>query len=244
MTSRRTRPPRRRRPPAAFTLIELLLAASLVAVVAVTMFAALRTAVQARDACDRATEPVRTADLAFEVIRKDFENAVPPTGVLAQTFTGNDYTDDRGRDADTVTLFTTAPGPQHVAGDGEVRKVQYYVVSPDGPQGERVLVRKVIHNLLAPQEPAGDEEVVLRGVAGFDLQYFDSTTAAPVTSWDSSQRDNAMPPMVQVGIDLERPDPSLPAGSPLRLVRFTRHVLIPCAVAQPSNVQGLGGGGF
>jgi prepilin-type N-terminal cleavage/methylation domain-containing protein len=227
-----------------FTLIELLLASVLVSVAAIMMFSALRTAVAARDACARTTEPTRTGDLAFEIIRKDFENAVPPTGILAAAFTGNDYPDDRGGEADEVTFFTTAPGPQHVSGDGEVRRVQYYITSPDGPQGERVLVRKVVHDLLAQEEPPGDEEIVLRGIAGFSLQYYDTTAAGLVTSWDSTQRENALPTMVQVGIDIERPDPTLPAGSPPRVFRFTRHVQISCAVATQSNVQGLSGGGL
>ena len=227
-----------------FSLLELLLVAGLMALVATLIFGALRQVVAARDTCLRAAEPTRSADIAFEIIRKDFENAVPPTGTLASAFVGNDYPGDSGLDADEVTLFTTAPGPQHTAGDGEVRKVQYYITAPDGPQGEQLLCRKVIHNLLAPEEPPGDEEVVLRGIAGFSVQYWDSSTATLMTSWDSTQQDNAMPTMVAIEIDLNRPDPTLPPDSPPRLLSFTRRFQIPCAVAQPANVSGLSGSGL
>lgn len=218
-----------------FTLIELIMASTLVAIVAVGLFASLHVAMDARDAADRAVEPGRTSDLAFDVIRHDLEDAAPPTGTLAKEFTGTDGQDDRGRDGDYLVFYTAAPGPQHVDGDGEIRRVQYFVLAPDGTDGEHVLVRRVAHNLMSPQEPTVfDDEVVLRGVAGFGLRYYDGTDW--VDDWDSTQY-NGMPTLVEVSIDLERPskDPNQPAT----IKRYTRLVQVPCAVAQQSNVTGL-----
>jgi prepilin-type N-terminal cleavage/methylation domain-containing protein len=192
--------------PSAFTLIELLAAVALIGLVGMTMFATLRIAVRARASTEAAVEPGRTADIAFETIRLDLENAQPPRGVLAGTTTAGNYLDDRGRDADTILFFTTAPGAQHVSADGEVRRVEYLVLSPDGPQGDHLLVRRVIHNLLSPYEPPADDEVLLRGIGGFNLRFYDPTTATWVDQWDSTQYDNNLPSVVEVSIDLDRPD--------------------------------------
>lgn len=233
--------PPRPLPRAAFTLIELLVASALVGLVAVSLFASLRLAMQAKDAAERKVEPGRTADIAFEVIRRDLENAVPPTGIIASTVTGGDYLDGRGREGDTILLFTTAPGPQHVSGDGEVRRVEYLVLAAEGQDaaaGEYLLVRRVIHNLTSPTEPPPEDEVLIRGVGGFNLRYYDGTSW--LDWWDSTQYNNALPTLMEVAISVDRPNPNDGPNAPPRTHRFTRLVQLPCAVPQPATgVNGL-----
>jgi type II secretion system protein J len=220
----------------AFTLIELLLAAVLVAMVAVLLFAFLRTAVGAKEAAERKAEPPRTIDLAFEVIRQDLENAVPPTGILAGACSGGDYQDDRGRDGDSIVFYTTSPGAQHVSGDGGIRRIEYVVLSPDGQQGDHLLVRRVTHNLLAQQEPPTDDEVVLRGVGSFNLRYYDGSQWSD--TWESSQNNNSLPSLVEVTLGLDRPATGQP-GAAVITVPFVRYVTVPCAVQQQNAVNGL-----
>src|SRR4051812_18647482 len=75
-----------------FTLLELLIALPLVALVILSLFAAIRIATRHRESVEAAVEPSRTADLAFELIRKDLENARPVSTAnavaLAAGFTG------------------------------------------------------------------------------------------------------------------------------------------------------------
>jgi prepilin-type N-terminal cleavage/methylation domain-containing protein len=222
----------------AFTLLELLAAVALVALVGLSLFATLRIATRARDSAEAQLEPQRTADLAFEMLRQDLENAQPPSGVLAGAFTGGDFLDGRGRDGDTVLFFTTSKGPMHESGDGEVRRVEYLVLSP--AEGEHLLVRRVIHNLLSPYEPPADDEIILRGLGGFDLQYWDGALASWVPTWDASQQNNSVPMAIQVSIDLDREQ--LVEGQ-LQVVtrRFVRVVQLPCAVPA-QNTSGLGTG--
>lgn len=226
-----------RRPRRAFTLLELLAAIGLVALVGVSLFASLRIAVKTRDSAEATVEPQRTADLAFEMIRKDLENAVPPTGRLAGIFQGQDLTDNRGREADSALFFTTAPGPEHVNGDGDIRRVQYVVV--EGTEGEFFLVRRIIHNLLSQYEPPADEEIILRNVGGFNLRFWDGTIGDWSLLWDSSQQDNNLPMVVEVTLTLDRP---MTINGVTEVVprQFVRCVQIPCAVAT-QNTSGLGG---
>ena len=223
-------------------MIELLAAIALIGLVGLSMFATLRIAMRARASAEAAVEPPRTADIAFEQIRLDLENAQPPRGVLAGTTTAGNYLDDRGRDADTILFFTTAPGAQHARADGDVRRVEYLVLSPDGPQGDHLLVRRVIHNLLSPYEPPADDEVLVRGIGAFNLRFFDPTTATWVDQWDSTQYDNNLPGVVEVVIELDRPDDRTGADPKVpRIHRFIRHVQLPCAVPA-QNTTGLTGG--
>lgn len=223
----------------AFTLLEMLAAVALVGLVAVSIFASLRIAMKAKTSSETAVEPSRSSDLVAEVVRQDLENAVPPTGVLAGAFTGADFLDDRGRDADTMLFFTTTPAALHVSGDGEIRRIEYVVLSPDGPNGEHLLVRRVIHNLLSPQTPASDDEVVCRGVGAFNLRFYDGTSF--VDAWDSSQYNNSLPAVVEITIELDRPSGSNDNPNPVSH-KYVRYVQVPCAVAQPSTGSGLGGG--
>ncbi|QOV89820.1 type II secretion system protein GspJ [Humisphaera borealis] len=226
----------------AFTLLELLAAISLVALIGLSLFATLRIATRARDSSEALLEPQRTADLAFEMIRQDLENAQPPSGVLSATFTGGDFRDGRGRDGDTVRFFTTSKGPQHESGDGDIRRVEYLCLASDGndTQGEYMLVRRVIHNLLSPFEPPADDEVILRGIGGFDLQFWDGALGTWVPTWESAQQNNSVPMAIQVSIDLDRTQ-LVDGQSQVVTRRFVRVVQLPCAIPA-QNTSGLGTG--
>jgi prepilin-type N-terminal cleavage/methylation domain-containing protein len=233
--------PRAIAPRPAFTLLELLAAIALIALVGLSMFTTLRIAIRARDSAEALVEPVRTADIVFETIRQDLENAQPPRGTLASTTIGNDRTDDRNRESDDIFFYTTASGAQHVSGDGELRQVEYLVLPPDGSNADYRLVRRVTHNLLSQFKPPPDDEVLLRGIGGFNLRYYDPTTATWVDQWDSTQYDNNLPSVVEVSIDLDRPDRSVGADPATpRTHRFVRHVQLPCAVPA-QNTSGLTG---
>ena len=85
-----------RRPPShaprrrcrAFTMLELIIATSMMAVLALTLYASLRVAYRARDTANATVGPARSAELAVGLVRRDLENALPPTGILAGPFIG------------------------------------------------------------------------------------------------------------------------------------------------------------
>jgi len=76
---RNSRNPARRN---AFTLIELVLALTLVGIMGFTLYASLHQAFQAVKITDNAIEPPRSAELAMELMSKDFENAITPNIVI------------------------------------------------------------------------------------------------------------------------------------------------------------------
>ena len=96
----------------AFTLLEMLVATAMIAVLAGSFYATLRVAFRAQRSALRTIEPVRKAKLAVNLLRADIQSALVPNGVLAGSFLGEDATDASGRDGDVLLLHCTNPGPE------------------------------------------------------------------------------------------------------------------------------------
>ena len=212
-----------------FTLLELLVALAMAAALMLPLYQTLRTAYKGKASAEAAMIPSRTSELAMEFLRMDIESALPPapgspgyatdstsTGTaavapaastgstnpvsLAGSFIGLDSQDDRGHNGDDLTFYTTSDGPEHVAGDGEIKMVELTILVPPGTS-DHVLVRRVTRNLLAPQSVVPDDEVICRHVASFNLRYYDGTVWQD--SWDSTQQTNELPVAVEVTLELE-----------------------------------------
>lgn len=247
----RRRPLSRRR--SGFTLLELLVALGMVAIISLSMFQSLRVAVRAKSTAEAAVAPSRSSDIAMDLIRGDLENVLPPRkenlesdalppAYLAGNFTGVDTLTDRGQPGDDVTFFTTRDGPSHDAdnsaqvgvptGDGEVHHVELTVLT-DPRTGDHVLVRRVISNILAPQEVQPDDEVLCRGVWSFNVRYYDGTSW--VDTWDA-YNDNLdangnpqLPAAVEVTLELEPKGPDGTVDPQARPHRYVRIFPISCS---------------
>jgi prepilin-type N-terminal cleavage/methylation domain-containing protein len=230
--------PRHLRP--GFTLIELIVAMGMVAILSVSLYASLRIAFRARESAEKTIEPSRTAELAMEFILTDLQNAMTPNPGAADpntisnvlptavtgSFVGTDGKDGRGHDADDLIFFSTADSPQHVDGTGDIKQIELAVVQAQG-SGDYVLVRRVTPNLLAPTTPNPDEEVICRGVGGFNLRYYNG--AAWSDTWDSTQTqfDNTIPVAVEVTLQLDRP---INSGQ-MQSYRYVRIFPLSCSTA-------------
>jgi general secretion pathway protein J len=215
-----------------FTLLELIVALAMAAILAVSLYTSLHVALKAKERAEAALEPSRTAEVAMEFLRGDFQNAMPPTGLLAGTFEGTDQSDDRGANGDDVNFYSTADGPQHVDANGEMKNVELTIEVPPG-SNDHVLVRRVTRNLLSQVQTYPDEEVICRKVAGFNVRYF--TGSDWVDNWDSTQEDNTLPAAVEVTLDLEQPN------TPSGIYRTVRIFPLPCSTAASDPAVNTGG---
>jgi prepilin-type N-terminal cleavage/methylation domain-containing protein len=235
-----------RRRARAFTLLELLVALTMTAIIAGSLYSGLRTAFRARTSAEAAVEPVRTAGLTMGLLRADIESALPARGVLAGPFVGVDGTGEGGQPADTLEFFTVGdpgdsvvPSAQGAAtGAGEARKVQIGVVSAPAVGGsEQVLVRRVTTNLLSNVTPEPYEEVLCRGVRAVNVRYFDGLVWQD--NWDSTQYDNNIPSAVEVTIELQRAG----VDGQVKVMRFPRVFLLACSTLTPgSGLMNAAGG--
>lgn len=232
---------RRRHFRAGFTLLEVLLALGIMSIVAVALFSSLHVAFKSKRVAEATLEPVRAGETVMELIRADLEGALPPRGVLAGAFTGRDWRGGGGanRDDDDVAFFTTAHSPVNAVPFGEIKHVQLTIVTLQST-GERALARRVTGNLLAPARVDPDDEILCRGVASFNLRYYDGRQWW--NSWDSTAEKDSLPVAVEVTLELDLPMTSsmspTSAGADRRAdardgrdgsgARLTRIVQIPC----------------
>jgi prepilin-type N-terminal cleavage/methylation domain-containing protein len=96
-----------------FTIIELILALSMVAIVALTLYQSLRVAFRSRDAAMAAVEPARTIDLAMRFIQEDLQNAIAPNAA-----TSSDDSTTAGTTSGTISGGITGALPSLGTGTG------------------------------------------------------------------------------------------------------------------------------
>ena len=221
-----------------FTLLEMLVALGLMSVLAAALYTSLHIGFRAQRSASAAVEPVRTAGLALELIRKDLATALPPRGILAGTFYAEDRTDEStGHDADTLVWYASAG--ELAEGRCDIVKLELAVATL-ADAGERALVRRVTTNLLAPKEPEPTEEVLCRRVTALNLRYFDGLAWLDV--WDSTTADDSLPMAVEVTLEIER---SQAGEDEAETYELSRVFAIPCGSApSDDSVQLLRDWGF
>ncbi len=219
-----------RSPARAFTLLEMLVAMAIMAVLAGSLYATLRVAFRARRSATSAVEEVRTVDLALARVQADIASAVVPAGILAGAFVGEPGTDAVGRAADSLLLHGTATGAEATDGTGDIRMVEFTCAESDDDTG-LVLLRRVTTNLLAPTTPEPEEEVLARGVAAFALRYFDGIDW--LDTWDSTTQDNQLPAAVEVTLYLRAPGDEAAGSSDAVGYGASRVFLVPCSRVEP-----------
>jgi type II secretion system protein J len=232
----RTRHPQPRRH--AFSMLELILAMAMVAMLAVTLYMSLNVAVRAKETAAAAVEPMRSAVLAADLMRQDLESVLPPppsdkvtgNGALSGPFIGT-----AGSGADTLefcTLGSDGAMEDHPLAEG-ARRIELGVRTDVTPN---VLVRRITRNLLAVTEPEVEEEILCRNVRRFTVRYYDGS--AWVDSWDSTAMGDVLP--LAVEMTLETLIPGARAASEPRVYRMTRVVPLICAKPPTDAAAGQG----
>ncbi len=214
---------------AGFTLMEILLAMTLMAMLAGTLYASLHIGFRARDSIQAALDETNAGELALDLVRRDFCEALPPKGILAGTFMGNDEQWDNGRDADNMSFYACANTLDEPFGSCDVIHVVIGLGTDD--DGTVCLVRRTTTNLLATEVPEPDVEVLCRNVRALNLRYFDGTDW--LDSWDSTQEGDELPLAVELTMELKprkgQTSDTLDAmGRPQGPV-LTRVLVSPCA---------------
>jgi prepilin-type N-terminal cleavage/methylation domain-containing protein len=233
-----------------FTLIELLLAMAMAAILSLTLYITLNTAIKARRTALATAQSTRAGAVAMDLICRDLESVVRPTpeststtGTTTAAPTGISTSGDTtgslngvfqgvhrggaGSETDDLLFHTIAyeptADPTDPLAEG-TREVEFYISSDNGAPA---LVRRVNRNLLAPVQTNGDIEILCRNIRGFAVQYFDGQTWQ--TDWDSTQVGDVLPFAVRVTLTMQDPSGAVqPNGDPI-VRTISRTVSIPCA---------------
>lgn len=217
----------------AFTLLELLVAMTLMVVTAACLYTALYTGFKAKRSALSAVEPTSQAINAVELIKQDTYGVLPPTGTLTGAFVGTNAQDTKGMDTDSLSFYTThiyAGNNQLVGGLGKIELLLEEDIDID-TEGYR-LVRKVTTNLLSPKTVEPEEHVLCRNVKSLNLRYYDEENGW-LNEWDSSNDANSLPLAVEIDIQVLRKGTSSEAEYQTR--NLTQCFSIPCGGSQPKS---------
>jgi len=189
-----------------FTLLELLVAMTLMVVTASCLYTALYTSFRAKRSARFAVEPTTMAINAIELIKQDTYGILPLGGTLAGSFLGTNSSDTKGMDTDSLEFYTT-----HIHADddllaGGLGKIELLLADDDDeeldedPEGYK-LVRNVTTNLLSSKTVDAEEQVLCRNVQSLNLRYYDEEDGW-VDAWDSTEDANSLPVAIEIDIQV------------------------------------------
>lgn len=222
-------------PARAFTLIEVILALGIFAIVMVAINTAFFAALRLRQRSTESLEQSVPVNRALQLLRRDLINAVPPGGVLAGDFrsgnmggaSGNGSTKANNSTASRglgtaqyggLDFFTTTGTLSDDVPWGDIQEVNYQLQDPPDRQHSygRDLVRTVTRNLLATTTQAADVQRLMGNVENLDFFYFDGSQWQD--SWDTSAGNTNLPQAVRVSIRLASNNgPSPASAQPLEM---------------------------
>lgn len=220
----------------AFTLIEVILAIAIFAIVLVAMNTAFFAALRLRQKTSEAVESTRPLNHGLALLRRDLQNAVPPGGVLKGDFrsggagggVGSSSSSGTGKGAVVNTLGSQNPGLDFFTSTGalnddapwgDIQEVNYQLMDPLDPAHSygKDLVRTVNRNLLATATQATEVQRLAGNIENLDFSYFDGTQWRD--SWDTTSGDTGLPRAVRISVQLASSEgPSRGIVQPLQMV--------------------------
>jgi general secretion pathway protein J len=190
----------------AFTLIEVLVAISIFAILMVAIHTVFYSAIRMRNSAIDSLEASLPREQALQIMQRDLANIVVPNNATNGTFFGplqttnptNAQPDQIGPD-----FYTSGGELDGMVPWGNVEKIDYLLSVPtNGAGGDgKDLIRAVTRNLLPiTLLPQPDEKhTILSGVQTLTFLYWDG--AAWDTSWDTTQQTN-LPLAIKVQIQM------------------------------------------
>jgi type II secretion system protein J len=183
----------------AFTLIEVLLAVSVFAIVLAAINSVFNKIVEA-------IETALPLQHALNFIQKDLEGIMLPGGRLSGTFTTTIQSMSNNvsfvGERLTPDIYTSSGNVGDLARWADVQKVAYFLAMPTNKATAnpgKDLVRLVTRNLLPANVEEHDSQLLLPGVETMRLQFYDGLTWTE--TWDSNTSSN-LPSAIKVQLTL------------------------------------------
>jgi type II secretion system protein J len=222
----------------AFTLIELLLAivifALILAAVNAVFFGAMKLRQKTADSAFKAL-PV---ELTLATLRRDLAGIVMPGGTFAGVLDSAATIQGLNEQNVGTEIFTTSGVFRDPQPWADIQRVAYVLRDPTNRLASvgRDLVRVVRRNLLPLAEEHAEEQRLMSDVSRIDFSFYDGSSWR--TSWNSTNEATTLPRAIKVEITVE-PDPE-PAGqrNTQRLSLTPIQLVVPIMVASVTNSTG------
>jgi type II secretion system protein J len=211
MNLRRAMPPAR-----AFTLIELLLAVAIFAMVLAAVNTVFYGALRLRNSSSRAVDAAQPVLQTVSVIRHDLLNTIPPSGGLAGDFKLGSFSSSFSMaTVNGLQCFTTTGPVGDDAPWGDIQMVTYQLRAAAGSgSAGKDLIRSVTRNLLPSATQEVDDQWLMGNITSLEFDGYDGS--AWQSSWDTSQGNTNLPVAVRVRIQLA--SNAGPGAQPLEII--------------------------
>ncbi len=186
----------------AFTLIEALLAISIMAIVLVAINSAFFTALHLRDHTSNALEHALPAQQATAILRRDLQCAMAPGGLMSGDFKVGTVHEPNMSLPVAIEMYTATGALQANQPWADIQKVTYKLKTPavQSPGGGSDLIRSVTRNLLCTSTPDIDDQFLMSGLQEIRFSCYDGTQW--LDTWDTTSGNTNLPLAVRVRIQM------------------------------------------
>jgi type II secretion system protein J len=185
----------------AFTLIEVLLALAVSAIVLAAISGVFYSALRLRERTSALLDESVPVQRALGLLRRDLQGVLPPGGVLAGDFKNGALTSGTAQGFG-LQFYTTTGVINDDAPWGDIQEVTYQLRDPADRNRAlgKDLIRAVTRNLLATTVLNSDEQWLLGNIQNLEFACFDGSDWRD--SWDTSAGNTNLPTAVRVRIQL------------------------------------------
>jgi type II secretion system protein J len=229
--------PSNRRADRGFTLLELLIATVVGAIVLLVINATYFGALRLHNATNERIDADLVLQRTLGLVRRDLSGLMLPNGILSGQFQDtptNSLTQEFADARISPDLYTTSGEVDGWSPFSEAQIVAYFLAPATDGSNTKNLVRAVTRNLLPVQTPNTDEQTLITGVTDASFDFYDGTEWTD--TWDSTVT-STLPMAIRFSLSLANRDSSQTVPQPIELV-------VPIFVSTTtSQAQATGGAG-
>jgi general secretion pathway protein J len=161
-------------PESGFTLVELLVALTLLALLSVALFGSFRLGARAWDRTTAHTNAIEDVRVAQDLLRQEIASAYPLYSTADPTHPRIDFEGRRER------IRFLAPAPAALGGAG----MAYFTLSTDADGGEKRVLLSVRLELANEDSPtASATEALVDDIQSLDIAYYGTNSADTPATW-------------------------------------------------------------
>jgi type II secretion system protein J len=206
----------------AFTLIEMIMAVGIIAMVLIAITSVFFTTLHLRNTTQALVASEVPIDTTTTMMRRDLQGIMSPTtnGIFSGDFKVGNITSPGIGQPVAIEMFTTTGALSQTEPWGDVQKVTYELRSPsDSSLPGKDLVRSVTRNLLATANVDVEDQWMMGNVADLTISCYDGTQWQ--NAWDTTDPTSSntnLPLAVRVDIQLAGNNDGNQRSAPLELL--------------------------